>query len=299
MKISFFLMIMIIVWSCGRTDKPEVDRDYLNAIDQWHSNRLQNLKKENGWLNLIGLYWLKPGRNLFGSDPANAVILPKDKAPAHAGVFILDRGKVTIEVTGDASVTFDGHRVTSMRLFTDADTNTSVLQMGSLRWFIIQRGDQFGVRLRDLDSPAIRAFKGVERFPVDPSWKFLARWEPYEPPRRLLVPTILGTMDTSECAGALVFEAEGATHRLEPIGKSTDESLFVIFGDKTNGKDTYGGGRYLYVNQADSTGHIVLDFNKAYNPPCVFTEFATCPFPPIQNKLPIAITAGEKMYGSH
>lgn len=298
-RIAICIGLALLMGACSRNERPLTDREYVHAIDQWHSNRIQNLKKESGWLNLIGLFWLKPGPNLFGSDPSCRVVLPASKAAPICGTLFLQNGQVYIDVNEDIPVLSDGKRVRRMRAWTDSDSATSHFELGSLRWFIIKRDDRYGVRLRDLESPAVTDFKGVERFPVDVRWRLEARWEAYDPPRTVLVPTILGTTDTSESPGALVFDVDGDTYRLEPIGRSTDESLFVIFGDRTNGRETYGGGRYLYVSQPDSAGRVIVDFNKAYNPPCVFTEFATCPFPPAQNKLQIAITAGEKMYGTH
>jgi uncharacterized protein (DUF1684 family) len=289
-----FLFFMIIILGCG-PGKPVTTPEYVKEIEEYYNPRFDRLRSETGWLNLVGLYWLKEGDNTFGSDSTNTIRMP-DKAPPSGGVLTLRNGKIFLKAAKDAILFHKGNPVTSMEMATDADSNTTVIDMGSLRWFIIKRGSDFGIRLRDLESELVARFDGIDRYPVDAAWRFDARWEPYEPARQLLVPTILGTVDTSECNGALVFDVDGKTHRIDAVGKKTDDQLFLIFGDLTNNRETYGAGRYLYVKQADSLGRIVLDFNKAYNPPCVFTDYATCPFPPPQNKLHIAITAGEKMF---
>ncbi len=289
------LVLSLTLLHCGPA-KPPTTEDYVKEIESYYAHRFERLKSETGWLNLAGLYWLSEGDNTFGSDSSNAIRMP-DAAPPFAGILTLTRGRVYLKVAKDAAIFCKGLPVQTMELATDADSNTTVLDMGSLRWFIIKRGEQFGVRLRDLESDLVKQFKGTERYPVDAAWRLVATWDPYEPPKQILVPTILGTIDTSQCHGALVFDIDGKTYRLDALGEKKDDQLFIIFGDVTNNVETYGAGRYLYVSQADSLGHIVLDFNKAYNPPCVFTDFATCPFPPRQNKLSIAVTAGEKMYG--
>jgi len=298
MKHAAVLFFAIALVSCG-SKKPVTTPDYLKEIEDYYAHRFERLKSETGWLNLAGLYWLKEGDNTFGSDSSNAIHMP-DKAPPFGGVLTLTNGNVHLKTGKNATIFYKGTPANSMDLATDADSNTTVLDMGSLRWFIIRRGPDVGVRLRDLESDLVASFGGTERYPVDAAWRLDATWVPYEPAKQLLVPTILGTVDTSECNGALAFEIDGKAFQLDALGKKDDDQLFIIVGDLTNNIETYGAGRYLYVKQADSTGHIVLDFNKLYNPPCVFTDFATCPFPPAQNKLSVAITAGEKMYkGGH
>ncbi len=293
MKRVLTALTAALLLSCG----PETTTEYIQEIDAYYAKRYERLQSETGWLNLVGLYWLRDGDNTFGSDSSNQIVMP-DKAPAFGGTLTLKNDLVTLTSHKDAPIFHNGSPVRKMELITDADSNTTVLDMGPLRWFIIRRGSQFGVRLRDLESELVASFQGIDRFPTDVRWRFTARWEPYAPARIIPVPTILGTMDSMECHGALAFDVDGETYRLDAMGRR-DERLFLIFGDQTNNRETYGAGRYLYVDWPDSAGHIVLDFNKAYNPPCVFTDFATCPFPPPQNKLPIAIPAGEKKFGRH
>ncbi len=181
-------------------------------------------------------------------------------------------------------------------LASDADEDTTMLRRGSLLFYLIRRGDRLGVRVKDSQSEARRNFRGLDYFPIDPGWRIEARFEPYDPPKSISVPNVLGQDNAEKSPGAVVFEHGGKTYRLDPVLERGETDYFVIFGDRTNGNETYGAGRFLYV-KPPVDGRTVIDFNKAYNPPCVFTEYATCPLPPPQNKLPIRIEAGEKEYG--
>ena len=190
-----------------------------------------------------------------------------------------------------------GQPVTSMTLRSSADGEPTVLTYGSLGWFIIQRGnDSMAVRVRDSEHPHLKEFKGIDTYPIDPAWRIKASFEPYDPPKMLTIPTVYGTILQQPSPGALVFEIDGNPYRLDPTASSDDKRLFVMFADETSQSETYGAGRFLYVSQPGPDGTTYIDFNKAYNPPCAFTNFATCPLPPTQNRLPLRITAGEKKY---
>jgi len=186
--------------------------------------------------------------------------------------------------------------ISSIVMRNDLAGKPTKLTLGMLSWTIIKRGDRFGVRLRDHEHPLLQQFGGVETFPVDSTWRVKARFERNDPPKMLAIPTVLNTIDEEPSPGAFVFDVDNQTYRLDATGKMTDKELFVIFTDQTNGKETYGAGRFLYVATPDESGKTTIDFNKAYNPPCAFTEYATCPLPPEQNKLTIRTTAGEKNY---
>jgi uncharacterized protein (DUF1684 family) len=186
-----------------------------------------------------------------------------------------------------------------MEMLPDASGDPTFLTLDSLSWFIIKRDGRFAVRLRDRESRFLKEFSGIQRFPVDSTWRIPAKLEKYDPPKQVKVPNILGSVSESESPGALVFEYEGIEFKLDPLGESLSRSLFLIFADQTNGTDTYGAGRFLYVDPPDSLGNTTIDFNKSYNPPCAFTAYATCPLPPSQNILPFRVTAGEKNYGHH
>jgi uncharacterized protein len=297
--ISFsFVLFVLSFFNCNSDLKEKGSTKYISEIKEWHSKRIDNLKKEKGWLNLAGLYWLKQGENKFGSDKSNDIVFPEGKAPAFIGSLFLKDSIVTIKVNNDVEVKSNGIRVTILELKND-NRGETVLELGSMRWFIIKRGDKYGVRLRDLESELLKTFQGIETYPINSDWKLEAKMETYNPPKKVEVPNVLEMVDTSIVAAALTFEREGAVYKLDPIDEG--KQYFVIFADETSGSETYGAGRFLYVDKADSAGKIYIDFNKAYNPPCAFTKYATCPLPPKQNRLKLKITAGEKMFhgGGH
>jgi uncharacterized protein (DUF1684 family) len=271
---------------------------YLAGIDKWHKEREEGLKKENGWLNLAGLFWLKPGKNYFGSDAANDLVFPKGTIAPKAGYLELEDNNLVILVPDAQSpVSIRGRSVTSYIYHPDS-SRSPVAAAGSLRWTIIRRDDKIGVRLRDLNSPAIATFRGIERYRVDPAWKLEAVLQSEGLPGQISITNVLGQTNLQKSAGKLHFSINGRSYSLHALDEG-DDNLFVIFGDATNTDETYPSGRFLYVQKPDASGKTVIDFNKAYNPPCAFTEYATCPLPPKENRLTIAITAGEKKYTTH
>ena len=288
------IIYSLISVSCQEDLVQNADPAYLSEIEQWHAKRIGNLKKENSWLNLVGLFWLKPGENKFGSANDNDIVFP-NKAPKYIGSFILVDTVVTIKVLPGNKVLFDDLEVKEMLMQNDLSEVPSTLKLDSFRWFIIKRGEKYGVRLRDLEAPLVKEFKSIERFAVNKNWRIEAAFVPYDPPKKIIVPNILGDSDEEVITGKLVFKVEDKEFSLDPI--DSGDRLFIIFADETNGESTYGAGRFLYTDKPDSTGKVVLDFNKAYNPPCAFTKYATCPLPPQQNRLLIKITAGEKNFG--
>lgn len=291
MKSIYLLIIMIgFIFQTQSTD-PE----YIKEIQEWHAKRAASLKSENGWLNLAGLFRLQEGVNSFGSDAANDIVFPKGEA--FLGNFILENGQVRVEIAPKAEVWNKHEKVSQGLIFESKSNEPIVLEHQSLRWFIIQRGEQYLVRLRDLESPNVTNFKGIEIFPIDKNWRVEATLEPAEPGFQLSVVDVIGTSSMQDSPGAFVFEIEGKPYRLYPTNAGNE--LFFVFGDATNGDTTYGAGRFLYAAQPDEHGKTILDFNKAYNPPCAFTAFATCPLPNEVNMLPIEVNAGEKNYGDH
>lgn len=275
---------------------PAPDREtYRKEIESWRKERVDSLKEEDGWLTLVGLYWLKPGENRFGSDPANPVILPQGKAPAVAGVLVLEGNAVTLRAEPGVAITADGHEVKpGMSLKTDAEGKPTAVELGSLKFYVIQRGDRLGVRIKDRQSSTLAQFKGLDNYPIQPEWRVVARFEPYKD-KKIPIANILGQVQDTPSPGAVVFDWQGKTYRLDALQGSPEGGLFLLFGDKTNGKETYGAGRFLDTDPPKD-GTVVVDFNTAYNPPCAFTAFATCPLPPPQNKLAIAVEAGEKKF---
>jgi uncharacterized protein (DUF1684 family) len=271
---------------------------YRKEIETWRQERLTSLKKEDGWLTLVGLYWLKPGENRFGSDPGNPVILPAGKAPAVAGTLTREGDTVRLNVQPGVPLTADGKPATpGMTVSAAADGKPATLQLGSLSFFVIKRGDRMGVRIKDKTSPMRAAFQGIDEYPIRPEWRVVARFEPYKD-KKIPIANIIGQVEDNPSPGAVVFDWRGKTYRIDALEGGDDGSLFLVFGDQTNGKETYGAGRFLDT-APPKDGKVVVDFNTAYNPPCAFTAFATCPLPPAENKLAVRIEAGEKKFGSH
>jgi uncharacterized protein (DUF1684 family) len=269
-------------------------------VEAWRTRRMASLKRDDGWLTLVGLFWLQPGENRFGSDPkTNRIVFPAGTAPKTMGSLDLSGGKVTLRADPGAGLTSKGQPITTMTLTTDKDGESTVLEHGRIRFYVIDRGGRLAVRVKDSQSPVLLAFHGIDSYPIDGKWRFDARFEAYDPPKVISVPSILGTVDKEESPGAVVFRLGGNDYRIDAVREPGETDLFLIFGDQTNGEETYGGGRFLYAKPPDKDGRVVVDFNKAYNPPCVFTPYATCPLPPAQNRLPIRVEAGEKKYDTH
>lgn len=269
---------------------------YEKEINDWHGKRIASLRSPNGWLNLAALHWLKPGKTTFGSAPENDWVLKGETLPAKAGYFELVNNTVRWYTQEGVTVLTNNQPVTQQFIFHPDSLRAPELTVGSYRWTIIKREDKYGVRLRDLNSPAVQHFPGVERFPVDSNWRVTARLLP-SVAASIAITNVLGQTSQQKAAGKLQFTLQNKTFTLDALEEGNQ--LFILFGDASNGETTYASGRFLYAAKPDASGKVVLDFNKAYNPPCAFTDFATCPLPPPQNNLPIAVTAGEKNYGTH
>jgi uncharacterized protein (DUF1684 family) len=285
-------------WAAAALAGADADAAYRAEIESWRQERVSGLEQPDGWLSLVGLFWLEPGSQGFGSAPDNRVRLPEGEVPPHLGRFEMDRdGRVTVQVEPGHEVLHDGQPVERMVLTADADGEPTVLAHGSLHFYVIRRGSRIGVRVKDTQSPLIASFHGLDYFPIDPAWRVEAGFEFYQPPRVLRIPTVLGTEAEDLSPGAAVFSVGGRAYRL--IATADEDGLFFVFGDETNGRNTYGGGRFLHTGPPDERGKVVLDFNRAYNPPCAFTPYATCPLPPKENRLDLAVEAGEKVWSGH
>jgi len=296
MKLLVNLFISSIFFFISCSEKPQGNPEYIKEIQQWDQKRESRLKEETGWLNLAGLFWLKEKDNSFGLAKDNDIIFPS--GPEHTGILTLKDSVVTAKINPGIEVNANGNPVTEIILKDDYSDSTTVLECGSLRWNVIKRTEGYAIRLRDLNAPLLKNFNGIERFPIDEAWKITAKFEKYNPPKKLIIPDIFGSTEEENSPGAVVFQVNGKTYRLDALDAG-ENMIWFIFADETSGEETYGAGRYLYTNKPDTNGNVILDFNKAYNPPCVFTKFATCPFPPKENFLKLKITAGEKMWDGH
>lgn len=292
-----FLLTAGLSAACRQPTKTFDVAAHKQEIEKWQSTRVAGLKKEDGWLSLVGLFWLNEGENKFGSDSSNLVVLPQDKAPGLAGSFKLDKGHVQLAALPGAEITVEGKPVSSMDLKDDNDeSGPTILKLGTLIMNVVKRSERIGIRVKDTASRTRQEFKGLDSYPIDPKWRLEARFEPYQPPKFIPITNVLGMTDNETSPGALAFEVGGKTYRLDPILEKGETDYFVMIADETTGSETYGAGRYLYVAPPDASGKVIIDFNKAYSPPCAFTNFATCPLPPKQNHLSLRIDAGEKKY---
>ena len=267
---------------------------YRAQIEKWRQQREENLKAENGWLTVAGLFWLKEGESTMGAGRENNFVLPPGSAPEKVGTFDFHGGKTVFRAADGVAATVNGQPVSTASLGADSAGSPDVLRIRNLTMFVIQRGSRFGIRLKDKDSEARRNFTGTHWFPVAEEYRVTAKFVPYTPPRKIAIPNILGDVEQEASPGYVEFTLQGKQLRLDPV--SEDHSLFFIFKDLTAGKETYPSGRFLYADMPQN-GEVVLDFNQAVDPPCAFTPYATCPLPPPQNHLQIRIEAGELRYG--
>ena len=252
---------------------------YEEEIAAWHQQRIASLKRPHGWLSLIALDWLEEGDNLI----------------AGFGVVTLNKGAIFYRSLPDIQPTLRGELFTSGALVTDVDR----VEIGSKAFVVIRRGERCAVRIWDGNAETLKKFTGIERFPLSKEWKREARWEAYEKPKPIKIQSVIpGYVENYVVPGVAIFIVDGKEYRLEPVGEQGARQLFFIFADKTNGSDTYGAGRFLYTD-SPKDGKVMLDFNKAINPPCAFSSYATCPLPPASNHLPVRIDAGEKKFGDH
>jgi uncharacterized protein (DUF1684 family) len=275
------------------------DENYRKETEQWHQTREANLKKENGWLTVSGLFWLEEGENTIGSNKENKIVFPAGKADANIGKITLLNDEVSMTINAGVMVKRNDTLFSNGSIFNKNTAEQSIiLAHKNIRWFIIKRGTRIGVRLRDLESDARKNFTHIERFPVNEKWKIIATFVPPTDKKTIPIHDVIGNTTETEFGGTLQFELNGKTFALDATLEGADD-LFIVFGDYTNGIKTYGAGRFLYAKKPKEGNMVILDFNKSYNPPCAFTDFATCPLPPDQNKLPIEVTAGELKYGNH
>jgi hypothetical protein len=257
-------------------------------VERWRAARDERLRSRDGWLALVGLCWLTPGENHVGAHPSSHVVLHGHEIPPRVGSMWLADGRVRF-------VPHEGVDLPEMTLEDDTTADPTVLELGTLRFHLIKRGERIGVRVRDAAAPALAGFTGLDFYPIDPSWRVHARLEVAQADAVIEIVDITGAHSRDATPGSVAFEREGATWRIAALpGEEDDGCLWLIFGDATNGTETYAGGRFLYTEPVAADGTVVVDFNLAYNPPCVFSRWATCPLPPQQNRLDLRIEAGER-----
>jgi uncharacterized protein (DUF1684 family) len=265
---------------------------YQTSVEQWRQKYEAKLRADDGWLTVSGLFWMHEGENRFGSAPGNDVVLAFPAMPANAGRFDLHAGKTVVHVNPGVPITMGGKPVESAELHPDSKQDRLVI--GDLTFFVHASGGRFGIRLKDKNSQLRKDFKGLHWYPVDPAYRFTARYVEYPSPREVEIETTLGDHDKLSLAGYVVFLLGGKEYRLD-AEKDDSGGLFIVFRDLTSAKDTYQSARFLDTNPPKD-GAVELDFNKAYNPPCAYNPYTTCPLPAPGNRLQVEIPAGEKRY---
>ena len=265
---------------------------YVKEIEKFQRDQESDLKKDDGWLTVAGLFWLKDGSNTVGAGQAFDVRLTDNFKQGKFGEIDFHDGAATLKVESGVEAQSDGQKISTIELVSDEKGKPTKVQTGSQTFYLIRREDRFGIRLKDNNSETRRAFKGLSWFPIDESYKVTARFEAFPAPQEIPIPNVLGGKFKMKSPGILKFSLKEKEYSLQPVVEE-DDKLFIIFRDASNLTETYTGGRFLYADKPVN-GQVVLDFNQAVNPPCAFTHFATCPLPPPQNDLPIAIRAGEK-----
>lgn len=284
---------MLLAGLVAATPVPTADA-HRAEIEKWQAERLARLQRPDGWLSLVGLHWIENGRSTVGSAEGNDIRLAT--GPSRLGTIDSDGRIVTLTLADgvDAKIGDGGAR--SAPLASDATGAPTLVTFGSANLHVIERSGRLALRVKDAEAETRRHFKGLDYYPIDRGFRFDAKYVPHEPGRTIPIANIIGTLDPMPNPGQVVFEKDGREFRLEAVDEG-DGQLFLIFADRTSGKETYGAGRFLYAAPpAPGSDTVVVDFNRAYNPPCVFTPHATCPLAPPENRLDLAITAGEKRY---
>ena len=297
-KLSFPVMVLIITtifFSCAKTENPK----FVEAENQWRKERDSRMRSEKSWLTIAGLYWLNEGNNRFGTSGDNEIIFPEAADIDHAGSFRLEHGKVTFAPSSGSEISHDGSPAETMILNKDMDGKPDILSLGPLRFWVIQRENRYAIRLRNLEAKRYTEYKELHFYPARGEYRVKATLIPFDTVRTIMIPTIVGTEEAYRIPGKLEFTLHGKKLSLLPFEvESNPLKYFIIVMDETSKEETYGAGRYMYVDILPD-GTVDLNFNRAYSPPCDYTPYATCPLAPQENVLDVRIEAGEKRYSLH
>lgn len=277
---------------------PADNPSYKQSVEKWRQDYENSLKADDGWLTVAGLFWLHEGQNRFGSAAGNDIVLPAGSAPATAGYFDFHAGKTVVHVNPGVPVTWLKSKTPNTKPIEAAelqpDSRQDRLVIGDLTLYVHKSGERFSIRMKDKNSKLRREFHGLRWFPVNEAYRVTARYVPYDAPRQVEIQTVLGDKEHLTIAGQAIFSLNGKEHRLE-AEKEDDGTLTFVFRDLTSRKDTYQAARFLDTDPPKD-GKVELDFNKAYNPPCAYNPYTTCPLPSPGNRLQVEIPAGEKRY---
>ncbi|MEB1625592.1 DUF1684 domain-containing protein [Xanthomonas campestris] len=295
------MLVAVGVLGCGREAPPApapvaLDKTFLADNAAWREARLTELRAPDGWTSLVGLHWLSLKAHYIGRSADSGIRLAV--GPPKMGMVSSERDAVWFVPERGAALTVGGKPLTGkIRFQSDVDPQPTLIGFddGKGVLSLIHRGDRYALRVKHADAPSRTGFAGLEYWPIDPSWRIQARYVPNNVGKTIPIVDIVGISSEQPNAGAIEFERDGKTYRLEAIGEP-GRPMFVVFADRTSGHGSYSAGRFLDLEAPDASGHVVVDFNRAINPPCAFTPFATCPLPPPENRIDLAVSAGEKAY---
>ena len=282
------LCTISILLACGRP----ATQDYVAEIEAWRIDREKRLKADDSWLTLTGLFFLNEGDNSFGSSQQNDIVLRT--GPAHAGVIILRDSLITARAPEGETLAVDGRNVATAQLWPHQGPDRPTIALGPLSLFCHASGNRLAIRVRDRQSDIRRGFAGLRWYPVDESFRIRGRYIPHDQPRSLELANNLGDILHLRTGGSVALAVAGEELRMTAI--DDDNRLWFVFRDLTSGNDTYPAARFLYADAPGADGWTTIDFNRAYNPPCAFNPYTTCPLPPRENRLPVRIEAGELDY---
>lgn len=264
---------------------------HTQVIEAWRASRQERLESPNGWLTLVGLEWLENGENRVGSAADNDIQL--SGGPAYWGSVFLQDDQLRFVNAETGNVNINGEPLKEVELVADNKGEPSLIEAGTLSFYVIFRGS-YGLRVKDSQARTLQEFKGVDNFPIQQEWRIDGRFIKAEEGASIEITNVLGQVNESPVFGTFEFARDGKTHRLLGLGEEGSDSIWFIFADRTSGHGTYGAGRFLYSNGMPENGRLTVDFNKAYNPPCAFNPYSTCPLPPQRNRMDLMVTAGEK-----
>ena len=293
-KFTTFALSLFIVG--GLADLSATERSHEEEVRDWRERRHERLSSETGWLTLVGLEWLKEGENRIGSNPSSTVSI--EGGPDNWGTLYVEGDELRFEPSPGEGITVDGKEVSGVQLVADTQGEPTVVRSGNLSFYVIYR-ESYALRIKNSQAPALKHFVGVPNYVFQEDWKVEARFILSPEGETIEIGNVLGQLSPSPVHGYAEFERDGKSYRLLGLGDENSESVWFLFADRTSGRETYGAGRFLYSDGMPENGKLVMDFNKAYNPPCAFSDYATCPLPPQQNRLNLAVTAGEKDYHAH
>ena len=295
LAVASFAGVQVMTAGVDAEKSPAASADYTRQIEEWRAARVERLQAPGGWTSLVGLHWLEAGTHSVGSAKGNDVVLAV--GPPTLGKLTLKGGKVRIELDPAANATVDGKPARAAALKDDSKGEPTTVAFGTASFHVIERGGKLALRVKDSEAPTRKQFAGIDNYPIDASWRVEAKWTPSKAARTLDIPNVVGTVEKMPVPGKAEFTRGGKSYTLLPVLETPDaKQLWFIFADRTSGKQTYGAGRFLYADMPGKDGTVVIDFNKSYNPPCAFTPHATCPLAPPENRLDLAVTAGEKNY---